>query len=65
MNTISHGIFSTNLLTHKDIRENRLTWLNNFCKPIAQQVNPPPFSKTSNYADSSRRMERPSGGRDP
>ena len=45
MNAISHGIFSTNLLTHKDLRENWLTWLNNFCKAIAQQVIPPPFSK--------------------
>jgi len=38
MNAISHSIFGTDLLTHGDIRKNRLMWFNSFCKAIIQPV---------------------------
>jgi hypothetical protein len=38
MNAISHSIFGGDLLTHGDIRKNRLAWFNNICKAVVQGV---------------------------
>lgn len=38
MNAISHSIFNVDLLTHADVRKNRLTWFNDLCRAIVQQV---------------------------
>jgi hypothetical protein len=47
INAISHGVFNTTLLTHLDVRENRLQWFNNLCDAIAQWVIPScPVNKT-------------------
>jgi hypothetical protein len=38
MNAIAHGAFGTNLLTHEDVRGNRLKWFNDLCDVVTQQV---------------------------
>jgi len=38
INAISHSVFDTALLTHVNIRENRLQWFNDLCDAIAQPV---------------------------
>jgi len=47
INAISHSVFGTALLTHVDIRENRLQWFNDLCDVITQLVTPShPFCNT-------------------
>lgn len=38
INAISHSVFNTTLLTHLDVRENRLQWFDELCNVIVQSV---------------------------
>jgi len=52
MNAISHSVFNADLLAHGDVRGNRLSWFNDLCKAIAEQVIRS-FFKTDNNINGS------------
>jgi hypothetical protein len=47
INAVSHSVFNATLLTHQDVRENRLQWFNDLCDAVAHRVTSSrPFCET-------------------